>query len=1341
MSAFGGNSNMSNSNLDPPRNNQKHANGYGDPRRNGNITTKKKYTKPNGPFNNNGNGNNNTNNKRMGSNQDKKRNSAYIHNKKGGNRVTSNKQESNSLVQSDPLDIPTKVLPRQKPDMVQQYTPDEINSTGGLILNPEQFGFQRNHKSIAPRPIPKYLLHQPRLLVTPIFSQDAWDKQNQAKMLSMEEQNSGTDYQGLYEEFQRMRETERKQMETLGLVDAENISKDLTDAISFQGSCLDMCPIFERVRRALEKNVKALEKDPNTNKISRTRAIKAFSRPAAGQPPPLPSEVRPPHILKQTLDYLIENIVPQLPEAHSFIWDRTRSIRQDFTYQNFFGPEAIDCNERIVRIHLVSLHIMAGSDVEYSQQQELEQFNKALQTLVEIYQDVRNHGGRAPNEAEFRSYYLLSHLRDPELEREIQELPSDILENRQVQLALMFRNMVSQNNIVERGYNNSIGALNLFLEFFKIVYSHETPFLMSCLLETQFNEIRFYALKSMSRCYHTRGKAYSAESLQNFLGFDSLEKLIKFVQYYEIDILYDNGIALVDLFNKEKLETKYKLNSVHDKPKLAPPYSTQIDLHIQGKSLISFINCGESTYNLGLKQSEQLKIIELPNVNDPIPKQPIQPNLTGSSSNNNQFASMNKDPKSLSLTDFLSSSTNNNIVNKSVFLQTSNVQAKTGPLPNDFASPQISFGTNNNQISDMNVKPSFVFNAPNTKPEQIQKTPSPSAFTFGSSASSKALPSSNNKLTNSFAFNKDISSGTTHNFVGDKAPQIIETKTITKPIISKVTDTPVTSITPKPIETSKPMPKKLIDSPQFPRALNEVYFEILQNTVNSELHRLLPKLIRAENSCQERNKVIKSLSNELYQAFMSEIIYKTTLEVKADSFQRNWLKLKTIKKLIKIGSSLKTKHELKRKKIDELHETTFNNLSKKRKSSSTSLKSLTSSSSSKKRHVWDGDVSVDYIDEKQNEIRQLWKPIDLKQFIERCSRNLKMSIEMKEIELKFLLIVEDWSSPYSKWLNTKLSLKINKEKLIYENIVTNNKLVINFTSLPNNDYLNKDFFTNTSFVLFECGFVNESQVTKFGTIQDKLKRDQLVINKIISLGNKYSYYKMQILVVFWDIEQSKLTSNEVSDILNISTHLKNESVFNITLCDMTANETSINEVLLDAFSKCSSNFKGELTKRGLRKKERITKAKEAIHPQSLVKKKSITDDTFKAAENEALNKAKLSKKYQYLSKHLGSNTSLANASNNSNSTFMTANNITIPNLAYPMNSTFLNLNTTGNNTTMNNGNESILTGFGNGVLEESTPFSSPKAKPFTQPNVQNIPRKLQQLRDLTAGIKARYKKK
>ena len=101
---------------------------------------------------------------------------------------------------------------------------------------------------------------QPKLLHTPEFTPNQWDKENQEKMTIMEVQNQGKDYQGLYEDMQKLREIERSKMEELGLVDAENSAKDLTEAISFQGSCLDMCPVFERVRRQLENNVKALER-------------------------------------------------------------------------------------------------------------------------------------------------------------------------------------------------------------------------------------------------------------------------------------------------------------------------------------------------------------------------------------------------------------------------------------------------------------------------------------------------------------------------------------------------------------------------------------------------------------------------------------------------------------------------------------------------------------------------------------------------------------------------------------------------------------------------------------------------------------------------------------------------------------------------------------------------------------------------------------------------------------------------------------------------------------------------------------------------------------------------
>ena len=57
-----------------------------------------------------------------------------------------------------------------------------------------------------------------------------------------------------------MREVERREMENRGLVDQQDTRKDLKDAIVFVGTCQDMCPTFERVRRAYEKDTKPFEK-------------------------------------------------------------------------------------------------------------------------------------------------------------------------------------------------------------------------------------------------------------------------------------------------------------------------------------------------------------------------------------------------------------------------------------------------------------------------------------------------------------------------------------------------------------------------------------------------------------------------------------------------------------------------------------------------------------------------------------------------------------------------------------------------------------------------------------------------------------------------------------------------------------------------------------------------------------------------------------------------------------------------------------------------------------------------------------------------------------------------
>ncbi|CAM9024100.1 unnamed protein product [Wickerhamomyces anomalus] len=388
---------------------------------------------------------------------------------------------------------------------------------GGFDTNFNIFQ-QFNHNQ---RPIPKFLIYQsPALKAAPI-KQDEWDKSNQQEMFKLEQNTS--DVSTLYEDFQKMRENERKVMEQKGLVDKEDTRKTLEDAISFQGSCLEMCPVYERIRRSIENDVRKYEKDSN-GKISKDKAIKAFSRPAAGQPPPLPSDVRPPQILFKTLNYIVDNILSDLPESQSFIWDRTRSIRQDFTYQNYFGPEAMDCNERTVRIHILTLHVMAKTRSEFSQQQELEQMNKALKTLSEMYAEYRSRGIQAPNEAEFRAYYLISQLRDPELDREIQSFPDDIINDKRVQLALNLRNLV-QTNIIERGFQPTEDVLNFYKIFFKTF------------------------LKSLKRSLHAKSKPYPSDYMINLLAFNDFVDLSNYANYYGLKITKEGGQSFVDLLS------------------------------------------------------------------------------------------------------------------------------------------------------------------------------------------------------------------------------------------------------------------------------------------------------------------------------------------------------------------------------------------------------------------------------------------------------------------------------------------------------------------------------------------------------------------------------------------------------------------------------------------------------------------------------------------------------------------------------------------------------------------------------------------------------------------------
>lgn len=461
---------------------------------------------------------------------------------------------------------------------------------GSFFAQPDKKGYTKiKHEAI---PIPKYMLQTQTLFESSSFNPHPWDRKNQQMLIARESEFDG-DPQILFQEFQEDRKKERETIEKLGLVDKENAKKSLSAAISFRGSCQDMCPVYQRVEREYKNQVSSWEKDPTLGRISRKYAIKTFMRPS-GQPPSLPSDVRPPKVLSSTLDYIIDNLLLKLPASQSFIWDRTRSIRQDFTFQNnYSGIESIDCHERICRIHILCLHVMAGAnDPDYQQQQEIEQLNNSMQTLTHMYDDVRSRGGFCANEAEFRAYELISKIDDTELDRNLQRLPEYVISSPILQRALMLRGLILQ----------GVGRFDLYTTFFHAVLCKQTPFLLACLTEIHFNRVRFNALKMMSRALHSKAKSLpNARTMASNLGFDTVDQFLETCKLYSIPVIYDDD----DTSAKVEV-TAMKGNFKHAQK---PPYTVSIDQIPHPKNYKDIVNSGKPNYELQLKSSKNVEQI------------------------------------------------------------------------------------------------------------------------------------------------------------------------------------------------------------------------------------------------------------------------------------------------------------------------------------------------------------------------------------------------------------------------------------------------------------------------------------------------------------------------------------------------------------------------------------------------------------------------------------------------------------------------------------------------------------------------------------------------------------
>lgn len=291
-----------------------------------------------------------------------------------------------------------------------------------------------------------------------------------------------------WKELVKAREVERKTAIAEGKMDDPNVPKRLEDAITMVGTCMDMCPKFERYRRERENNLFEWEIVPGTKRVDHKRAVKMYERAAGDKT--LPSDLRPPKVLRRTLDYLFHDLLPRggFSATFNFIRDRSRAVRSDFTMQHEMGSIAIECHDRCARFHILGLHLerdRPGSQVSLEEQQ----LKYTLQSLKEFYEDQRGKY-QSPTELEMRVYHRLIHIRDQKERQE--DIPSFILEHPVFKLTTKFRLLVQAKSApIGRSSplsvdNEALGVFNELIIVLQGEGNYAMIYLVACIIEHLF---------------------------------------------------------------------------------------------------------------------------------------------------------------------------------------------------------------------------------------------------------------------------------------------------------------------------------------------------------------------------------------------------------------------------------------------------------------------------------------------------------------------------------------------------------------------------------------------------------------------------------------------------------------------------------------------------------------------------------------------------------------------------------------------------------------------------------------------------------------------------------------
>lgn len=210
----------------------------------------------------------------------------------------------------------------------------------------------------------------------------------------MEEEEKTIEVADFAKAYDQDYETRKQSIDQITNTELKTLLRSMLATEKREFKCLQMCPQAEIENRMRDEMREEFEKMGGEDSPE-LKMVKRYTRSSADTELKISSKIRPPFVLRRTLDYLFRTVLPgkwkDYISLFHFIDDRLRSIRQDlniiFTSNPLFkfSRDSVTCYEYMVRFYILSVNRLRTKEKPFDERDIVTALSETLKTLSSVY--------------------------------------------------------------------------------------------------------------------------------------------------------------------------------------------------------------------------------------------------------------------------------------------------------------------------------------------------------------------------------------------------------------------------------------------------------------------------------------------------------------------------------------------------------------------------------------------------------------------------------------------------------------------------------------------------------------------------------------------------------------------------------------------------------------------------------------------------------------------------------------------------------------------------------------------------------------------------------------------